>query len=53
MIELLPPEIAARLQAFLASGKTGSVELHVNAGVIQSWKIVETGRVLTNAAQQT
>ena len=48
---VLPHEVEQRLAQFLAAGKTGSIELHVNAGSIQSWKMIETGRVrLTDPA---
>lgn len=42
---LLPLEIAARLEAFLREGRTGAVELHVQAGSIKGWKIIESGKV--------
>ena len=45
VVSVLPLEIEERLAEFLASGRTGSVSLHVNAGSIQSWEIRETGRV--------
>lgn len=44
-VSLLPLDIAARLEAFMRDGKTGSVELHVLAGSIRGWKIIESGKV--------
>lgn len=42
---VLPAEVETRLAEFLAAGKSGSVELHVNAGSIESWKVIENGRI--------
>lgn len=47
---LLPPEVRDRLAAFLEAGKSGSVELHVNCGTIESWKVIEAGRIKRNTA---
>ena len=45
LISLLPREIEAKLEQFLVEGKTGSLELHINAGSIEAWKIIESGRI--------
>ena len=42
---VLPRELEERIDAFLRAGKSGSVELHVNCGSIQSWKVIEVGRI--------
>ena len=44
-VSVLPPDVEERLRRFLADGCTGSIELHINAGSIQAWKVVESGRV--------
>jgi hypothetical protein len=45
VVSVLPREIEERIADFLVAGKTGSVELHINGGSIESWKIIESGRV--------
>ena len=45
VITLLPREVEAKLEEFLRDGKTGSLELHINGGNIEAWKIIESGRV--------
>ena len=45
VVSVLPKEIEERIAAFLAAGKSGSVELHINCGSVQSGKVIETGRV--------
>ena len=52
-VSLLPPEVEERLKRFLAEGCTGSIELHVNAGSIAGFKVVETGRVTNGAGRTT
>ena len=45
LISLLPREVEEKLEEFLVAGKTGSMELHINAGSIEAWRIIESGRV--------
>lgn len=45
IVSLLPREVEAKLEQFLADGKTGSLELHINGGSVQGWKLIESGRV--------
>lgn len=41
VIRLLPPEVEEALTAFMAAGKSGCVELHINGGSIQAAKVIE------------
>lgn len=45
VIRLLPVEVEEALTAFMAAGKSGCVELHLNAGSIQSVKVTESLRI--------
>ena len=45
VVSVLPSEVEDLLARFLADSRTGSIELHINNGSIQSYKIVETVRV--------
>lgn len=45
VVSVLPREIEQRWADFLASGKTGSLEVHAVAGETASWKIIEVGRL--------
>ena len=42
----LPPVVVRKVAAFLAAGKTGTVELNVKEGRILAYKLTESGRVL-------
>jgi hypothetical protein len=44
-MKLLPEELASLIRDFLAALKTGRVQLNINQGRIESWEIVEHGRV--------
>lgn len=49
VISLLPTEVEERLARFLAEGCSGSIELHINAGAICGFKVIETGRIRVDA----
>jgi hypothetical protein len=43
--DVIPPALWARLRAFLATGATGQVVLHVRAGVVTRLELCEVVRV--------
>ena len=45
MITLLPREVEERLEQFMVAGKTGSLELYIDAGSVRKWKLSETGKI--------
>ena len=44
VVSVLPAEVERQLAEFLAACKTGSVELHINAGSIETVKFTEAWR---------
>ncbi len=45
VVSLLPLKLEERLERLLAEGFTGSVEVHISAGSIETFKVIETVRI--------